>query len=80
MSTLLVDVRSREEFDMGHRYGALNIPIEDIMSGDLGSISTWSKDAPIECYCASGARSERAKQMLQSYGYTNVTNIGGFVC
>ncbi len=78
MSTkLLIDVRSEDEFEGGHRDGAVNVPIENIMSGDLGVIATLPKDTEIQCYCASGARSAVVKQILNQNGYMNVTNLGG---
>ena len=33
---------------------------------------------PIAVYCASGARSSMAAQVLQQHGFTDVHNIGGF--
>jgi phage shock protein E len=74
---LLIDVRTKEEFENGHRDGAVNIPIENIMSGDLGIVATLPKDTEIQCYCASGARSGMVKQILNQHGYMNVTNLGG---
>jgi rhodanese-related sulfurtransferase len=45
------------------------------MSGkvDLGS----NPDREIIVYCASGARSAYAQQVLMSHGFTNVKNGGG---
>lgn len=74
---ILIDVRSKEEFETGHKEGAVNVPIQNIMSGDLGIIATLPKDVEIECYCASGGRSAVVKQILGQNGYMNVTNLGG---
>ena len=36
------------------------------------------KSAPVIVYCASGKRSTLAKELLESKGYTNVLNAGGY--
>ncbi len=74
---LLIDVRSKDEFENGHKEDAVNIPIESIIAGNLGIIATMPKDIEIQCYCASGARSAVVKQILNQNGYMNVTNLGG---
>ncbi len=75
---MLIDCRTKEEFNEGHREGAINIPVEGIMRGELGVLENIPKDTEINCYCASGARSSIAKQILVSKGYINVHNLGGF--
>lgn len=75
---ILIDCRTKEEYDEGHLEGAINIPVQDIMKGELGALETLPKDTEIRCYCASGARSGVAKQILESKGFKNVHNLGGF--
>jgi NADPH-dependent 2,4-dienoyl-CoA reductase/sulfur reductase-like enzyme/rhodanese-related sulfurtransferase len=72
---LVVDVRTPREFAGGAHPDAVNIPLDNIMAGegDLGS----NLDREIIVYCASGARSAYAQQVLQNKGFTNVTNGGG---
>jgi len=77
MKTILVDVRTKEEYDERHATGAVNIPVEEICDGKLGILGAVEKDMSIHLYCRSGARSERAKEMLLSLGYTDVVNLGG---
>jgi len=74
-STLIIDVRSNGEFRSGAVPNAINISLDEIMSGgaDLGT----NKDREIVVYCASGARSAYAQQVLMQQGYTNVQNGGG---
>ena len=36
------------------------------------------KDAPILIYCGSGRRASKAKEVLESKGYTKVLNAGGW--
>jgi rhodanese-related sulfurtransferase len=75
LERLVIDVRTRGEFMSGAFPNALNIPLDDMMAGnmDLGE----NKDREIIVYCASGARSAYAQQVLKQRGYTNVTNGGG---
>jgi len=73
--TLIVDVRTQGEFMSGAVPDAINIPLDEITDGnpDFGT----NLDREIIVYCASGARSAYAQQVLQQKGYTNVTNGGG---
>lgn len=73
----IIDVRTKEEFDAGHVDCATNITLADMINGELGCIASLPKDTIVECYCASGVRSERAKHILESHGFTRVTNLGG---
>ena len=77
MDVLFVDVRTKEEYEAGHKRGAVNIPVDEIFARHLGILETLENDAPLRLYCRSGARSERAKEMLRSYGFTDVVNLGG---
>ncbi len=72
---LIVDVRTEGEYRSGAFPNAVNIPLDDIMQNkvDLGS----NPNREIVVYCASGARSAYAKQVLMQRGYTNVMNGGG---
>lgn len=69
----LVDVRTPEEFSRGHIEGAVNIPVSDIEArvGELGD-----KQGSIVLYCRSGARSAKAKALLESKGFARVVNMG----
>jgi len=75
--TLLIDVRSPEEFAAGHLEGAVNIPVGDMVAGNLGHPEGVEKDALIQMYCLSGARAGYACALLQSEGFSQVTNLGG---
>jgi rhodanese-related sulfurtransferase len=72
---VLVDVRTPDEFAAGHIDGALNIPVDQVeaRAGEL------PKDKDIVLYCRSGARSARAKGLLEGAGFTaaKVHNLGG---
>lgn len=75
LKRLVVDVRTPGEFRSGAFPDAINIPLDDLMSGnaDLGD----DHDREIIVYCATGARSAYAQQVLASRGFSNVTNGGG---
>lgn len=74
--TLLIDVRTAEEFNQGALPGALRIETADL-AGRITSIAP-DRDAPIVLYCRSGRRSSAAQDLLQDMGYTRVINAGGY--
>jgi phage shock protein E len=71
-----IDVRTVDEYNSGHVSEAVNIPYTEIAEGI--SRLTGDKDASIYVYCRSGRRSGVAKDTLESLGYTQVVNAGGF--
>ncbi|HXG26008.1 MAG TPA: molybdopterin-synthase adenylyltransferase MoeB [Candidatus Binatia bacterium] len=71
----LIDVREQVEWDAGHVPGALFIPQGELPARIDEAVP--DKDAEILLYCRSGARSGRMTAVLQSMGYTNVTNVAG---
>ncbi len=77
MSQILIDVRTKEEYKSKHAEGAINIPIEQIIKGDLGEISKIKKDEDIGCYCMAGGRAGVATKILKGLGYVNAKNLGG---
>lgn len=73
MQQIVIDVRSADEFKMGHYEGALNITPEDLMNGAL-QLAEFPKDSQIIVYCRSGARSNAAIHILRDLGFTNLVN------
>ena len=73
--TLIIDVRTSEEFAAGHFPGAINIPHEDIIQG----IQDFKvgRDQTVLLYCRSGNRSGQAEVRLQSVGFSGAKNVGG---
>lgn len=69
---VVIDVRTEEEFLMGHVKEALNIPYDEINAD-----TKLDKNKPILVYCRSGARSKKAFETLKSLGY-NVYDLGAF--
>ena len=72
---LILDVRSKSEFDGGHIKGSINISVDTLRS-NLPKLK--DKNQTIITCCASGMRSASAKSILQSNGYTQVYNGGGW--
>ena len=73
---VVLDVRSRLEFWLGHLDGAVNISV-DALEEKLPSHPEIGTDQRILVYCASGARSAAAAQTLARLGYRRVTDGGG---
>lgn len=73
-SAIIIDVRTKQEFDAGHIKGALNIPY-DIIADKIGGVTT-DKERKIILYCRSARRSGIAKNTLEKMGYRNVENGG----
>lgn len=69
---ILVDVRTKEEYDEKHITGAVNIPLSEIEEGNID----YDKSTTIIVYCRSGARSSNAAKKLIALGYTNVYDLG----
>lgn len=71
---LIIDVRSVEEYAYGAIPGAINIPLDELER----KVNTLKdKERKTILYCASGARSAYALQILKAYGFTNAENGGG---
>lgn len=74
-NSMLVDVRTVEEYEQGHIPGSVNVPLDSLedISGRAG------QDSPLYVYCHSGARSARATAQLRRMGYINVNDMGGIM-
>ncbi len=73
---LLIDVRTKEEFDAGHIEGAINIPYQET-NALIKAIGT-DKQRPVVVYCRSGKRAGKAKAELDKHGYTHIFNATGY--
>ncbi|NSL56030.1 rhodanese-like domain-containing protein [Uliginosibacterium aquaticum] len=72
--TVLIDVRTPEEYAAGHLEGALNIDHQLI--GQRIGMAGVSKDDEVQLYCRSGRRSALAVQTLGSLGYRKLIDLG----
>ncbi len=73
---LVLDVRSKAEFDAGHFSTAVNIPHNQI-AGRLQELEPF-RNKQIVVYCHSGNRSAIALGVLKKNGFANVVNAGGY--
>lgn len=71
---VIIDVRTKTEFEGGHLRTSKNIPLNNIPS----FIGQLDKTKPIITCCASGIRSGQAKRMLKANGF-KVMNGGGWM-
>ena len=74
---LWLDVRSVDEYKAEHIEGSTLLPHNNI--NRVSAMALGGKDDPIYVYCRSGRRAGVALQALQELGFTNVTNLGGFM-
>ena len=72
---VLVDVRSRAEFDGGHVIDARHIPQEEL--AQAGETLKRFKEKVIITCCESGMRSGAAARVLQAQGFAKVVNLRG---
>jgi NADPH-dependent 2,4-dienoyl-CoA reductase/sulfur reductase-like enzyme/rhodanese-related sulfurtransferase len=73
--TLLLDVRSPEEFATGHPQDALNIPLDKLRE-DIGSVP---RDKDLRAYCAVGLRGYVAARILLQHGIPARNLSGGWL-
>lgn len=74
---VLLDTRSKAEFDVSHIQGSTFI---DYDTFDPSDVQGLDRHADIVVYCAVGYRSERIGEKLLEMGFSNVHNLyGGIV-
>lgn len=64
----ILDVRPAADFARGHFKGAVNLPVEELKKG----FATVPKDREVWVNCATGAKGQKAFDILGRKGYTNV--------
>ena len=74
-SSVVIDVRSPEEFNGGHIEKSTSLPLEQVESGIESVVP--DVNTQIYVFCRSGGRSSMAQMILESKGYKNVKNIVG---
>jgi len=85
---IYLDVRTEGEFAQGHATGALNVPVVFMkgpgqmqLNDDFAPLveKVIPKNTKLIVGCQAGGRSQRACEILEEAGYTDLTNvIGGF--
>ncbi|HBZ58778.1 MAG TPA: rhodanese-like domain-containing protein [Sutterella sp.] len=76
--TVLIDVRTPEEFRSERIPGAINLPVAEIVKGKLPA-QLDDKNRLYFVYCRSGRRSALAVKLLQAQGFKNACNLGGIL-
>lgn len=74
---IVLDVRTRDEFNDGHIPGAVCIPNEEIDTDRPAQLPDLEQIILI--YCRSGNRSKKAAKKLCDMGYKNVYEFGGII-
>jgi rhodanese-related sulfurtransferase len=72
---IILDVRTQDEYNEGHLDKALLIPVDELE----GRIDELDQNNPIIVYCRSGARSNRAANILIENGFNEVYDMGGIM-
>lgn len=71
---ILVDVRTREEYNQGHIELAQHIPVDELRS----RLHELDPEKEIYVYCAVGFRGYIASRILQQNGYKVKNLTGGY--
>lgn len=69
----VVDVRTSGEYALGHIPGSINVPVDELKAKAAG----WKRDSAYVVYCASGARSAQAQDIMKSMGFKSVADLTG---
>ncbi len=70
---LILDVRTQEEYDVGHIKNSTLIPVQ-VLDKRLNELP---RDKKILVYCKSGSRSAQASQILVNNGFKEIYNMKG---
>lgn len=62
---IILDVRTKEEWDEGHDERAVFLPLQELQS----RVEELDKSKPIVAVCRSGVRSGEAAKFLRSLGF-----------
>ncbi|HZJ83527.1 MAG TPA: FAD-dependent oxidoreductase, partial [Clostridia bacterium] len=74
-SSLILDVRTKEEYKTGTIPGSVNIPLDNLRD-NIVKIQEY-KDKEISVFCRSGERSYIAVRILMQLGFNKVKNLTG---
>lgn len=72
---LILDVRTKWEFDSGHVPGALHIP-HTALASRVSDIPVDKKDSVV-VYCEQGPRARKAESILENAGFGKVRTLEG---
>lgn len=72
--TVVIDVRTAEEFASGHLEGAVNIDVQSASFDE--TVSELPADGEYVVYCRSGSRSAAAIDRMEGLGFTTLIDAG----
>jgi len=77
---VIIDVRTEGEWDEGHVECAHNIDYSggDFTESAVEAVTGSELDTLVVLYCRTGTRAGFAQLQMESWGYTNVVNLGGW--
>ena len=76
-NVIVLDVRTRSEFEEGHIKNAILLPVNEIQQRAEAVIP--NKNYTVLIYCRSGNRSNQAAFLLSEMGYISVYDFGGII-
>lgn len=71
---LVLDVREPGEWESGHIVGAINLPMSDIVAGEMPALP---EEQGLAVICGSGYRSSIAASLLQNKGFSHLAVVPG---
>lgn len=74
-SLILLDVRTREEFNSGRIKNSINIP-HDLLLSDISLIADY-KSKKVVVYCRSGKRAKLVLDRLSDEGFRTLIDVDG---
>ena len=75
----LFDVRTKEEYNLGHIEGSINIDFKNQKNFNQ-FFGKLDKKKPVYLYCRSGNRSKKSADILLEMGFSEVYDLkGGFI-
>ena len=72
---LILDVRSKQEYDAGHVPGAVHVPFWQ--AGRHSQTLAAKRESPLVLYCGHGPRAHIAGAALKRRGFTNILYLAG---
>jgi NADPH-dependent 2,4-dienoyl-CoA reductase/sulfur reductase-like enzyme/rhodanese-related sulfurtransferase len=75
---LVLDVRTRGEYDAGHLPGAMHVPHTDLRSR-IDEVRASADGRPVRVLCESGVRSHIAHRVLAQAGFDSASLSGGML-
>ena len=70
---IILDVRTREEYDIEHIQNAVLIPVQELEN----RVDELFKDETLLVYCRTGNRSQTAVTILEEKGFTKIYHMNG---